>query len=329
MSGKRSLINPIRLRKDFRSHLLILSASVLLLGITACGQVSATSTATAVPTPTPLPTATPAPTLQPGDFQRTLMVNGLERTYLLHIPAGLDSSRPLPLVFALHGYDNEIHFEISDLVNMTGFNDIADGSRFVVVYPSGVSGVWNAGTCCGTASKNNIDEKSFFRQILADLGKSFNIDAKRIYATGFSMGGMMAFRLACEMSDTFAAVAPVAGALVDTPCQPDQPVSLMQVHGKNDNAVPYNGGLGGFMTGTYKFPPVETSLATWAQLDGCSATATTEKQGIASHTVYPGCKGGSSVELYTIDALGNNWPSQYVLPVSQMIWDFFKAHPKP
>ncbi len=315
-------------KMDFISRSLAIITIALLISITACGQATSTPTPTTGPTATSLPTATPAPTLQPGESQHNVVVNGLDRTYLVHIPPGLDIIHPVPVVLILHGYDNEVHFEISDLEHMTGFNDISDKSGFVAVYPSGVSGVWNAGTCCGTAVENKIDEASFFRQILADLGRIFTIDTNRIYASGFSQGGMMAFRLACEMPDTFAAIAPVAGALVFSPCQPNQPVSIMQVHGKRDTSVPYTGGLGGFMTGEYIFPAVELSLAAWAQLDGCSSPAINDQQGIALHTVFPGCKGGSSVELYTIDVLGANWPSQYVLPVSQMIWDFFKTHPK-
>jgi polyhydroxybutyrate depolymerase len=296
-------------------------AATLLVGVVACGQNAAT--------PTAVPTATiAAATLQPGDSERTLTVNGVERTYLLHIPPGLDSHRPVPVVFALHGYDNEIHFEVSDLQHMTGFNDIADQSGFLLVYPKGISGVWNAGTCCGIAAENNVDEAAFVRQILSDLGTITSIDTKRIYATGFSAGGMLSYRLACEMSDTFAAIAPVAGALVYSPCQPGQPVSVMQVHGMSDTAIPYAGGVGLFMSGNNVFPPVEQEIATWAQLDGCTGSAQVEKQGMTTHTIYASCKAGSAVELYTLDALGNNWPSQYVLPISQMIWDFFAAHPK-
>jgi len=122
------------------------------------------------------------------------------------------------------------------------------------------------------------------------------------------------------MPDTFAAVAPVAGVLLDNPCQPSQPVSIIQVNGKSDTLVPYGGGLGDFMSGTINFPPVEQGIATWTQLDGCTGSAQSEKQGtIGTLTAYTSCKAGSAVELYTLDALGNNWPSKYVLPISQMI----------
>jgi polyhydroxybutyrate depolymerase len=319
--SRRNPQDSIRKKKDFTIYLLEIVTAVFLVSISSCRQV-VTSTM-------PASTPTPAATLQNGETPHTLKVNGQERTYLLHIPPGINRSQPVPVVFTLHGYDNEVYFEISDLQNMTGFNDIADKSGFILVYPSGISGVWNTGTCCGVAVENNIDEVGFFRQILLELGETITFDPKRVYATGFSLGGMMAFRLACEMSDTFAAVAPVAGALVFSPCQPLQPVSIMQVHGKHDTSVPYIGGLGGFMTGTITFPPVEETVAKWAKLDGCDTAATSTQEAIATHTSYVGCKNGSSVELYTIDGMGHNWPSQYVMPISQMIWDFFKTHPRP
>jgi polyhydroxybutyrate depolymerase len=318
-------------KTSFNIYLLAIISAVLLISTTACGQSVAMPTATVAPTATPLPSPTAAATLQSGETQHTVKVDGADRTYLLHIPAGLASNKPAPVVFALHGFDNEHYFEVSDLKNMAGFDAISDQSRFILIYPEGVSGFWNVGGgCCVTSAQNNVDEAAYIRQVLIDLSSIASVDPKRIYATGFSMGGMFAFKLACEMSDTFAAVAPVAGALLDTPCSPSQPVSIMQVNGKNDTLVPYGGGVGNFMTGNINFPPVEQGIATWVQLDGCTGTAKSEKQGtVGTLTAYTTCKAGSAVDLYTLDALGNNWPSQYVLPVSQMIWDFFKAHPKP
>ncbi|HTX93081.1 MAG TPA: PHB depolymerase family esterase [Anaerolineales bacterium] len=295
----------------------MLSAVILLFGIAACGT-------TAAP-----PTPTLGPTLQPSEAERTLTVGGLKRSYLLHIPPGIDTSRPVPVVFALHGFDNEIHYEIIDMQNVTGLSAMSDSNGFVLVYASSYSGFWNVGGgCCAEAATDNVDEPAYFRAVLADLNTVVKVDPKRVYAMGFSMGGMLSFALACQMADTFAAIAPIAGSELYTPCQPSQPVSIMQVHGKQDLAMPYAGGKGGFLSGTYTFLPVEQTLADWARLDGCSATPTTDQVGVAVHTVYPKCKNGTSVELYTIDALGSNWPTQYVLPVTQMMWDFFKAHPK-
>ncbi len=316
--------------------LMILGTTLVLVAfLSACipPQEAPTPSPTIVPpteTLVPTMTATAAPTLQAGEKQYNVTVNGVERTYLLHIPPGVDASQPLPIVIAFPGYDIEVHFEISDMQYMTGYNDIADKNGFLLVYPSGVSGTWNTGTCCGAAVDQKVDEASFIKQMLAEINKVAPVDPKRVYAVGYSLGGMMSYRVACDMADTFAAVAPVAAGLTLTPCEPSQAVSILQIHGKKDNLVPYEGGLGGFMGGKTTFPAVEDTIAMWAKLDGCSGAPKVEPQGtIGTHTTYSGCKDGSAVELYVIDGLGNNWPSQYVLPASQIIWDFFKAHPKP
>jgi polyhydroxybutyrate depolymerase len=127
------------------------------------------------------------------------------------------------------------------------------------------------------------------------------------------------------MSDTIAAVAPVAGVLVYSPCQPSQPVSVIDFHGLSDTSVPYDGGMNNM---GQSFPPVEESLSTWAGLDGCSGTPQVEQDGILTHTIYSGCQNNTAVELYTIQGIGHSWPTKYVVPATQMIWDFFAAHPK-
>ena len=171
------------------------------------------------------------------------------------------------------------------------------------------------------------DEAAFVRQMLSDLETLASLDPRRIYAVGFSNGAMLVYRLACEMSDTFAAVAPLAGTLFYTPCQPQQPVSLVHVHGLEDTVVPYAGG-GDLISGGV--PSVEQGIATWVQLDGCSRAAQVEQQeGGITHTAYTSCQSGSAVELYTVQVLGHGWPSMAEFPASEVIWDFFVAHPKP
>ena len=112
---------------------------------------------------------------------------------------------------------------------------------------------------------------------------------------------MFVYRLACEMSDTFAAVAPVAGPLFYSPCKPKEPVSVMHVHGLADPAVPYAGGPSGYPS--MVFPSVAESIAAWVKLDGCTGDAQVEEQGIVTHTAYASCKAGTAVELYAIDGI--------------------------
>jgi polyhydroxybutyrate depolymerase len=286
-----------------------------------------TKAATPVPTATPTNTPSPAPTIQPSDSTRTLKVGELTREYILHIPPGLDNLLPVPVVFAFHGSDTDaVYMQMT-----TGFNDIADKNGFLVVYPNGYGRSWNVGDY-GPAFKNNVDDIAFVRQMLSDLGTIASINPKRIYAAGFSMGAIFSYRLACEMPDTFAAIAPVEGWLLTDPCQPQQPVSVVHVHGLDDA---YAGQIvSASDADAYTdivFPPVEYAIATWVQLDGCNSTAQVEKQGIVTHTVYSSCRAGTAVELYAIEGWGHIWPSPYGFPTfsTPMIWGFFAAHPKP
>ena len=143
--------------------------------------------------------------LPAGDTERVLKVDGIERTYLLHIPPLMKSNQAVPLVFVFHGYS----MHAADMAPLTGLNSIADSNQFLVVYPTGTGPgsqlSWNAGGCCGYASQSNVDEEAFIHGILTDVGTVAVIDPARIYATGFSNGGFLSYRIACEMADTFAA----------------------------------------------------------------------------------------------------------------------------
>ena len=301
--------------KNLRGRLYTILAFALVISTASCNPAAAPLTAT-IP-----PTATAAPTIQPGDSTRTLTVNGVKRDYLLHIPPGLDRTRALPVVLAFSGAG----MTPSTMQTMTGFNDVADKENFLVAYPKGTGSSdselsWNAGICCGDAVKNNVDEAAFVRQIIADLGTIADIDTKHIYAVGFSNGGVLLYGLACQMSNTFAAIAPVSGLLVVSPCQPQQPVSVIHVHGTADPLIDIAG--------------AEQSIVTWAQLDGCTGSAHVEKLGtVITHAVHDSCRAGTAVELYTISGGKHEWPSNKLLPTAEVwptiIWTFFAAHPKP
>jgi polyhydroxybutyrate depolymerase len=298
--------------KNPKICLLILIVAAMSIGIAACSRTAATST--------------PMPTLAPGGYQRTLTVNGQSRSYLLYVPPNMNSSQPVPVVFGFHGYtSNGASFR-----DVTGFNAIADTNGILAVYPEGEGGdhSWNAGGCCAGARTADLEDVTFIRQIISDLKVIANIDPKRIYATGHSNGAMFVYRLACEMSDIFAAIAPVAGPLFYSPCKPKEPISVMHVHGLADASVPYAGGpYAGYPT--MIFPSVEESIAAWVKLDGCTGDAQVEEQGGVTHTAYASCKAGTTVELYTIEGLGHIWPQPDVWPASERIWGFFSAHPKP
>lgn len=301
--------------KQYRSLPLVFALSICLVYLTACGV-----------TPPPGSRAvTATPTLVPGDYERTVKVGGLERTYRLHVPPGLDNSGPLAVVFLFHGYGSS-----AAAFMPPGMLEKADTSGFLVVRPDGTGSSngrsWNAGGCCGYASNNGVDEPAFIRSILADLAGITNMDPARIYAAGHSNGGMLVYRLACDMADTFAAVASVAGPLFDSTCQPSAAVSILHIHGINDPIVPFDGGGSAIPGG---FPSVEESITTWAGLDGCTETPqVTEIDVRITHTAHAGCLNGTSVELYAIAAHEHPWPVNAILPTADVIWSFFETHPR-
>jgi polyhydroxybutyrate depolymerase len=298
--------------KTPKIHLLILCAILLSFGAAACRQKTATFT--------------PMPTLEPGDHERTLTVKDKPRSYLLHVPPGMDNLHPVPVLLGFHGYGSTA----ANFRSITGFNAVADANNFLAVYPQGDSGdnSWNAGGCCTRYPSNAADDIAFIRQTIADLRTIANIDPQRIYATGHSNGAMFVYRLACEMPDTFAAIAPVAGPLYYSPCKPPEPVSVLHIHGLADLSVPFAGGPLGGDSGV-NFPSATYSIDAWVKLDSCTGEAQVDEQGAVTHTAYTSCKAGAAVELYAIEGLAHIWPQPDAWPASETIWEFFAAHPKP
>ena len=301
---------------------------LLFLTLAAAGCLSAPAVGqTAAPTLPNPPTFTYPPPPPAIDSTRRLILDGFERTYLLHVPSGTSARTPVALVLVFHGH----RMSGESLRAASGFNAIADTNKFLVAYPNGTGTAgamsFNAGLCCGAAVANHVDEAEFVRRILADLGGSFTIDPARVYAAGFSNGAMLAYRLACEMSETFAAAAPVAGNLAFGPCQPRKGLSLIHIQGLSDISIPYSDD---------DLEPdsnpdilsVERSVAFWASVDGCSNFPALDQEGIVTRTIYSSCAGGTSVMLYSLKGVGHTWPPDAVFPASQTIWDFFSAHPK-
>lgn len=142
--------------------------------------------------------------LEPGDTTRSLVYAGIERSYVLHIPTGYNGRHPTPLVLAFHG----IELNAEEMIRISGLSEQANTSGFIVAYPNGTGGSksWNGGHCCGEAAKNRVDDLGFVRALIDELASLANIDPGRVYATGFSNGAIMVYRLACELSDRIAAI---------------------------------------------------------------------------------------------------------------------------
>lgn len=263
--------------------------------------------------------------------QGAISVNGLARSYFVHLPAGYHGHSPLPLVLVLHGATESPE----GIEQLSGMSAEADKEQFIAVYPRGTGRLptWNVGNCCGYALQNRVDDVAFLRSLIGKLGQDYSIDPKRIFAAGISNGAMMSYRLACELSDKIAAVAPVEGAQ-NVPCQPSNPVSLIIFHGTADYLVPYNGGSTPFQIGPKRFDTsVADALAFWVKRNGCVDTPAHDETAAFRAMKYSDCTSGRAVQLYAIQGGHHMWPgaalSGNTVPATDLIWSFFAQHPKP
>jgi len=284
------------------------------------------------------------PQLSSSDSLHTIAVDGIDRTYIVHMPIAYKNGKqaPLPVVLSFHGGGGNAE----NAMRNSNFNPLADEKGFIVVYPNGDGLLkdklltWNGGGCCGYAVTNNIDDVAFVRALITDLQTSTNIDMKRIYATGLSNGGIFSYRLACDASDLIAAIAPVSGTLNYSACQPKEPVSVIHFHGTGDENVPYNGGSGSKSVAGVDFASVKDSIDFWANIDQCPSAPKTQSFNDIQLDSYTGCTNGTEVELYTIVGGKHAWPGSngpagpggdqptQSISATNLIWDFFEAHPK-
>jgi polyhydroxybutyrate depolymerase len=275
--------------------------------------------------------------------RQTLTHNGVSRGYVVRVPEGVARrSERVALVLVLHGGGgNAVNAEA-----MTGFTDKARQEGFIAVYPEGTSRgalgllTWNAGHCCGHAMQTRVDDVGYIRALVDRLVKDYPVDSKRIYATGLSNGGMMTHRLGIELSDRFAAIAPVVATLFGDEARPKGPVPALMINGLLDKSVPPDGGApGGRFTGAWDGTPAKPALeqaAFWARANGCAASP--DKTETASALVWRHrCGGSAPATLYLVKNNGHAWPGgkpgstrgdtpTTALNATDLIWEFFKAH---
>lgn len=251
----------------------------------------------------------------PGDYAFKLVHAGHTRLYRVHVPPGYRAAGRTPLVFSLHGGGGNMDIQANDAYY--GQTSMADRAGYVVVFPNGYSrlpsgklATWNAGRCCGAARDRNSDDVGFIREIVKRLSAQPGIDAQRVFANGMSNGGLMAYRLACEMPEVFKAIAAVAGTDNTKTCTPSQPVSVLHIHAKDDERVLFNGGAGFSKSDKVtEFVAVPDSVAKWVRLNGCSATPRRVLEVAGAYCdAYSSCKGGVEVKLCVTDTGGHSWP---------------------
>jgi len=268
------------------------------------------------------------------------------RPYTVHVPTGYDATQPTPLVVMFHGYGasgdiEEAYFDITPA---------SDGHTFLYAYGDGTldptgNRFWNATNACCDAYGIAVDDVQYFDAIVQDLESKYNVDKKRIFVIGHSNGGFMSHRLACDRASTVASILSLAGAqwLDLTKCSPSEPVAVAEVHGNADQTIAYDGGTTTYMVdggtlpeGTY--PGAPTTVADWAQKNGCTGTLAATGQTYTVDTslppnqtivsAYGGCPAGIDVQLWTVQG-GGHIPSLNRPAWGEMVWGFLSSHPKP
>lgn len=283
--------------------------------------------------------------LRPGDHSRSVKADGGERSYVVHVPPQYDPAAPMPVVLAFHGGGANA----DNMVAFSGLNEKADQAGFIVVYPEGSGRLarmltFNAGNCCGQAAARSIDDVALTRLVLDDLEGIANVDRRRVFATGMSNGAMMCYRLASELSDRIAAIAPVAGPMGMKDCRPGRAVSVMHFHGDADEFAPFKGGRGRGPSGT-DFFSVQHSIDAWVAANGCQPAPQTTplpdraNDGTAVKEIrYGSGRDGAEVVLVVIEGGGHTWPgresrlralgaSTRDISANDMMWAFFQQHP--
>ncbi len=281
-----------------------------------------------------------------SDRHLEITSDGRERDYILHLPPSYDGSKPMPLVVVLHGLGQDAD-KISKLSKMS---EMADREGFIVVYPNATKWfgaqrlqAWDIDNGVAPPGTNSNDV-GFIKDLVSSIKSNLNIDDKRVFAAGYSNGGMLAYKLASEMSETFSAIAVVSSGSSGREAPATKPVSVLSIHGTSDAVVPVNGISEGSTLESLGIPHVQSqkeSFETWAQRAGIKDPPVFRQNSslMSVRSINPDT--GVEVATYLVRRGGHEWPGsnraikrdsnspEANFPATKIIWDFFKSHPQP
>ena len=286
------------------------TAMSVLFGSAACDG--------AEPTTSPPSPSSAAVDPAPGRHQLTLDHGGVTRKYRVHAPAGYDPATPVPLVIALHPFPGE-GLGMSEMI---GLDEKAATENFLVAYPDGINGGFNAMVCCGTA-----DDIGFLKALTEQLIDGWRVDPDRVYLTGISNGGDLSFRAAVEATGMFAAIGAVSGGFIGPSAAvadyaPKSPVSVITFIGAQDRyAKEFRAGIQAWQQ-RLRCVPVSPAPAAPARTIELTRAR---------------CADGSDIDVYVLENMGHSWPGaktgmiaapQAGMVATDAIWEFFAAHPR-
>jgi polyhydroxybutyrate depolymerase len=336
---------------------------------TSAPSSSTSTTSTSAPTPVPTTVAfkRAATALTPSSttYAFSFVTGSRKRSYRLHVPPAAAAGTALPLVLNLHGATQNAALQ----EGQSGMDASSDRHGYLVAYPDGTRIAtkldpdpvavnaqygFNAGACCGLPVDTHVDDVSFLLRVIDDVAAHTPVDLRRVYVTGMSNGGMMAYAMAAQASTYIAAIASVAGQVEQTDIAPTQPVATMEFHSVDDPIAKYDGVPNDDPKLRYS---VIEGVQQWVKADGCSSTphpgktisGTGTSAGLTATLVtYSGCKAGAQVALWQLTGSGHVWPGApfntgpketwildgvgrgtTLIDANELMWQFFRQHALP
>ena len=265
-------------------------------------------------------------------LNQSILHNGISRDYILYIPENLPTNAPLVVVS--HGYTSSA----KTMMSYSGMNKVADEEKFLVVYPQGTkdqrgNNFFNVGYEFHASSK--VDDLGFIKALVTKLTEDYQVNPNHIFATGMSNGGDLSYFLACYASDTFQAVAPIAGTMMQTTietCKPQKGMPIFAVHGKADEVTYFDGDMANRdKWGPY--PGIPAVIEHWVDLNAVEISKQVDLDNITNFTAsnealsfdrYLSETSDHEVWLY-IHSGGHDW-SLKELDTSSEIWSFFTRY---
>ena len=337
-----------------------LTLAVLMVTAAAASVVSAPARGVAG-------AATPELAPIPLSYTFHLTFDGLHRDYRLHVPPQASTGKPLPLVLNLAGATQNGFLEELQ----TGMDNNADQNGYLVAYPDGtrISKVltpdpvaknaqygWNAGQCCGLPVTRRINDVGFLEKVIANIAARTPVNLRRVYMTGISNGGMMAYAMASEASDHVAAISSISGQVELPTIHPSRPVPTLEFHSVDDPIAKWVGVPN-------KDPRLRLSVMEgidqWVKADGCNPRAVTGSTIVgaagsisagetATPVTYQDCKAGTEVALWRFTGSGHVWPGSLLntgpmdtwilggvgrgivlVDANEAMWQFFQRYEIP
>ena len=265
----------------------------------------------------------PDTSTETGLLSETMSYDNETREYLIYIPSSYDPNSATPILFAFHGFSGYSQY----FINTADFRSLADQFNFIAVYPQGLvcggGTTWNTNPPGGD-NKCSQDDIGFFPALLNEISGNYNIDASKVFLTGYSNGADFSYSMACYQSSLVTAIAPVSGLMPmndSSECQPSHATSVMIFNGTIDYSRPYNG-IAGYMMS------VDQTVAYWSQYNNTDSSPQTNIVGDIENYTYLNGDNNATVDLFKIVNGGHYWftLSYNGNSMEELMWNFFSSN---